>query len=305
MSHTLERRGGPYSSKVAGFGGLPNIHTDVPICAVFICLFICSALTNTVIFQRNRRRGHKFIFTILLTGFSWARVGTLVLRIAWATRPTNVRLAIAAQIFFNAGILIIYITNLVLSQRILRAKHPHLGWNPVLRIVYKMLYTSIGLALAAVIVSAVLSSYTLNLHTKFVCRDIQLAALTFLLIFTCLPIFHVVAVVVCPKSKDEETFGEGSMKSKAMIVTLSSSLCIIIAGFKAGASWSPARPITDPAWYHSKASFYLFAFTIEILILCLLTFSRIDKRFYVPDGCNQPGDYTRLREKDEMKEEHC
>jgi hypothetical protein len=305
MSHSFLRRGGPYSANAAGLGGLPTVHTDVPICAVFICLFICFAVTNSIIFQRNRRRRHKFILTILLAGFSWARVGTLVLRISWATRPTNIRLAMAAQIFFNAGILIVYIANLVLAQRILRAKQPRIGWNPILRIVYKVLYASIGLALAAVIVAVVVSSYTLSLHTRSVCHDIQLAALTYLLIFTCLPIFHVVVAVMCPKSNDEETFGKGSMRSKCIVVTLSSSLCIIIAGFKAGVNWSPARPITNPAWYDSKASFYVFASTVEILVLCLLTFSRIDKRFFVPNGCNQPGDYTRLREKGDMDEENC
>jgi hypothetical protein len=297
MSHAIQRRGGPYPSKIAGLGGAPTVGIDIPICAVFIFLFICFGATNSTIFQRNRRRNHKFVLSILLAGFCWARVGTLVLRIAWATRQTNIRLAIAAQIFVNAGILIIYIINLVLAQRILRAKHPRIGWNPILRTMYKILYATIGIALAAVIAAVVITVYTLNLHTKSVCRDIQLAALTYLLIFTCLPLFHVVLAAVQSKSDEEETFGEGSMRSKSIIVTLSSCLCVIIAGFKTGANWSPVRPITDPDWYDSKASFYIFDFTMEILILCVLTFSRIDKRFFVPNGCKRPGDYTRLGEK--------
>jgi hypothetical protein len=84
------------------------------------------------------------------------------------------------------------------------------------------------------------------------------------------------------------------MASKAIIVVLSSALCILIAGFKAGANWSTPRPVTNPAWFHSKASFYVFNFVLEILILCLLTFSRIDKRFHIPNGSTKPGDYTRL-----------
>jgi hypothetical protein len=305
MAHALQKRGGPYAPTTAGLGGAPTIIPDVPICAVFIFLYICSAVTNSTLFQKNRRRQHKFVLSILLAGFSWARVGTLVLRIAWATRPTNIRLAIAAQIFLNAGVLIVYIINLILAQRILRAKHPRVGWNPILRMIYKILYITIGIALAAVISSVVVSVYTLNPHTRSICRDIQLAALTYLLIFTCLPVCHVVTAVLLPKSPDEENFGEGSMRSKYMIVTLSSCLCIIIAGFKAGATWSPPRPITDPAWYDSKASLYVFDFSMEILILCLLTISRIDKRFHVPNGSNQPGDYTQRGEKKALEAEDC
>lgn len=297
MSQALRRRGGPYPSNSAGIGGLPTVNTDVPICAVFIFLYICFGATNLIISRRNSRRGHKFLLTILLIGFCWARLATLVLRIAWANRQTNVRLAIAAQVFVNAGILIVFIKNLVLAQRILRAKQPHVGWHPILRTVYKVLYATIGVALAAVITSVVVSVYTLNPHTRTVCRDIQLTALTYILIFASLPIIHVAVAVLCPRSRDEETFGVGSMRSKEIIVATSSALCMLIAGFRAGVTWSPPRPMSDPAWYDSKACFYVFNFTIEILILGVLTTSRVDKRFYVPDGCKGPGDYTRLGEK--------
>ena len=67
--------------------------------------------------------------------------------------------------------------------------------------------------------------------------------------------------------------------------------CTIIAGFKAGVVWSPPRPATDPAWYDSKASFYCFNFMIEILILALYVGSRVDKRFYVPDGSSKRRTY--------------
>lgn len=294
MSDMFDKRGGPYPSNAAGLGGVPTVTTDVPICAVFIFLYIVFGATNATIFRLNRRKHKKFILSVLLVGFCWARVVTLVLRIAWATRQHNVRLVIAAQILLNAGILLVYIINLILAQRILRAKHPRIGWNSILRATYKVMFTIIGAALVAVITSVVLSLYTLNEHTRSICRDVELVALTYLVTFTCLPIVHVIAAVLLPKSKDEETFGEGSMRSKMIIVMLSTCLGMIIAGFKAGVNWSPARPMDNPAWYDSKACFYIFNFTMEILALCLLTFTRIDKRFFVPNGCKQPGDYSRL-----------
>ncbi|KIX94586.1 uncharacterized protein Z520_09632 [Fonsecaea multimorphosa CBS 102226] len=296
--------GGPYPPKTAAIGGLPSVTTDIPTDAVFIFLYVCFAATNMTIFQLNRRKHHKFIPSALLFGFCMARIATNCLRIAWATSPHNVRLAIAAQIFVNAGILIIYIINLILAQRILRASQPRIGWNPILRAAYKFLYVDIGIALIMVITSVVLSAYTLSPHTKSVCRDIQLAAITYLLVFTCLPVVHTALAVFLPRSPDAENFGKGGMKSKLVIVTSSACLCMLIAGFKAGITWEPPRPVTNPPWYDSKACFYVFNFALEIILLCILTFTRIDKRFFIPDGSTKAGDYSRLSDEGEQKTEH-
>ncbi|OAP55552.1 hypothetical protein AYL99_10525 [Fonsecaea erecta] len=297
--------GGPYPSKTAGIGGVPTVTTDVPADAVFIFLYVCFAATNMTIFQLNRRKNHKFLPSGLMFGFCMARIATLCLRISWATSPHNVRLAIAAQIFVNAGILIVYIINLILAQRILRASQPRIGWNPILRAAYKFLYIGIAAALIMVITSVVLSSYTLNPHTRSACRDIQLAAITYLLVFTCLPVIHTAVAAILPTSQDAENFGQGGMKSKLVIVTCSGCLCMLIAGFKAGITWETPRPVTNPPWYDSKACFYVFNFTLEIILLALLTFSRIDKRFYIPNGSTKPGDYSRLSEGGEQKTEHA
>ncbi|KIW22221.1 uncharacterized protein PV07_12131 [Cladophialophora immunda] len=297
--------GGPYPSKTAGIGGIPTVTTDIPADAVFILVYVCFATTNMTIFQLNRRKNHKFIPSALLFGFCMARIVTLCLRIAWATSPHDVQLAIAAQIFVNAGILIVYIINLILAQRILRASQPRIGWNPILRAAYKFLYIGIFGALVMVITSVVLSVYTLNPHTRSTCRDIQLAAITYLLVFTCLPVVHTALAVLLPRSQDAENFGEGGMKSKLIIVTSSGCLCMLIAGFKAGITWEPPRPVTNPPWYDSKACFYVFNFTLEIILLCILTFTRIDKRFFIPNGSTKAGDYSRLSEESEQKTEHA
>jgi membrane protease YdiL (CAAX protease family) len=230
----------------------------------------------------------------MLFGFCMARITTLVLRIAWANRQHNVRLAIAANVFVNAGILLVYIINLLLAQRILRAKQPRIGWNPVLRVAYKIIYALIAGALIMVITAMVVSIYTLDKHTQSQCRDVQLAGITLLLVITCLPIPHILVAFLFPRSEQEESFGQGRMTTKVIIVALSSALCMLIAGFKTGALWSPQRPVTNPAWFDAKAPFYVFNFVLEILILTLLTFSRIDKRFHIPNGSTKPGDYTRL-----------
>ncbi|KAE8380392.1 hypothetical protein BDV26DRAFT_257566 [Aspergillus bertholletiae] len=293
MLSSLQTRGGPYASTAAGMGGVPTIIPDVPICAVFLALYITFAATNMTILQKNRRRRHKFVMSGMLFGFCMARITTLVLRIAWANRPHNIRLAIAAGILVNAGVLLAYIINFILAQRILRSKQPHIGWHPIMRQGSKLLYVLILGALVMVITATVVSFYTLDQYTRSQCRDVQLAAMTYFLVFTCLPLVQVMIAFILPRSPREESFGQGGPTSKAAIVTLSSCLCILIAGFKAGANWSPPRPVTNPSWFDSKACFYVFNFMLEIMILCLLTFSRFDRRFHIPNGSTQPGDYSR------------
>ncbi|KAG9231784.1 hypothetical protein BJ875DRAFT_545088 [Amylocarpus encephaloides] len=288
--------GGPYAASVASLGGLPTVNLDIPVCAVLLLLYISFAATNMTIFQVNKRRQHKFVLNALMFGFCMSRIVTLTLRIVWATRQHNIRIAIASTIFVNAGILLLYIINLILAQRILRAMQPQVGWNTVLRASYKVMYISLAAALIMVITSTVITVYTLNPHIKSICRDILLAAVTYLLVFTALPIIHLIIVLILPRRSDAETFGKGSLESKMVIVALSTCLCVLIAGFKTGVSWGSPRPIFMPAWYHSKACFYIFNFMCEIITLGILTFSRIDQRFFVPNGSKKAGDYSQQSE---------
>ncbi|KAL4783315.1 hypothetical protein BJX76DRAFT_358057 [Aspergillus varians] len=301
MFSSLEKRGGPYASPVAGMGGIPSNIPDTPICAVFIALYIVSAVTNMAILQKNNKRSHKFVLSGMLFGFSVARATTLVVRIAWANRQHNIRLGIAANILVNAGILLVYVINLILSQRILRAKQPHIGWHPIMRVGSKVFYYLIPGALIMVITGIVVMSYTLNPETRSDCRDVQLAATTYLCVFACLPLLHIGLAVFLPRSKDEETFGQGSMLAKVVMLTVSTCLSIMIAGFKVGVNWSPPRLVSDPAWYHSKAAFYVFNFVLEIMILFVLVLPRFDKRFHIPNGSTKPGDYSSLETKESQE----
>ncbi|KAK1066084.1 39S ribosomal protein L16, mitochondrial [Friedmanniomyces endolithicus] len=158
--------GPPYPSTTATVGGAPTRTLDVPVTAVFLFLYVCLAATNATIFRLNRRKHHKFIISALLGGFCNVRTITCSLRIAWAFNLDNVSLIIAAEILLLAGNLILYIINLVFAQRILRARHPEIGWNPRLGFMLKSLYAVIGCVLFIVISTIVLSYYTLDEPTS-------------------------------------------------------------------------------------------------------------------------------------------
>ncbi|RYP08831.1 hypothetical protein DL764_001628 [Monosporascus ibericus] len=287
--------GPPYRPSVAILGGLPAIVPDVVISAIYIVLFLGMAAANMTILQVNKRRRHRFPISGMLYGLCMARVTTLILRIAWATAPRNARLGLAATIFVNCGIVLLYVANLVFAQRVLRARQPPLGWHPALRVVVWVAYACIVASLVMAITSAVWNAYTVpdDVRAKLLCRALLRGASTMLLVVATLPFLLLALATLLPRCYDEEAFGRGSMLAKMLVLALSALLCVAIACFKTGAAWAPARHISAPAWYHGLAPFYLFIFTLELVDVTLLTASRVDQRFHVPDGSRKPGDYSR------------
>lgn len=302
--------GPPYAPTTAATGGVPTVDVDVPICAVFIVLFILGAIGNMTLLQLNLRQGHKFILSGLMFGFCMARIVTNIMRIVWATRPHNVRVAIAANIFTNAGVLLLYIVNLLFAQRMLRAAHPTVGWHRALRLLFTAAYIVIILALAMVITAIVQSFYTLNMRTRNIDHGVQLGAITYLVVLAALPLIIVPLVWAVPSKAPLDDFGKSglrpfkfsnSWRTKTLVLLLGTALIATDAGFRTGVAWSPARPQNDPAWYHAKWCYYFFNFVLEILTIYLYLLFRVDQRFYVPDGSSKVRNYAGAATTDEEK----
>lgn len=88
-----------------------------------------------------------------------------------------------------------------------------------------------------------------------------------------------------------EDFGEGPLSTKTFLLLFTSCLNALGAGFKLGTNFD-ARPMDHPTWYHSRAAFYVFNFTIDTIILYAYFVFRIDKIFWVPNGAKGPGEYN-------------
>ncbi|KAI4113636.1 MAG: hypothetical protein LQ338_008144 [Usnochroma carphineum] len=283
----------PYAPKTASLGGFPTVHTDVPITAVFLFLFICGAVAHMTIYQLNKKRGHKFIMSALLFGFCMARITTCVMRIVWATRPTHVPIAIAASIFVAAGVVLLFIINLIFAQRIVRAAHPHSGWHPVFSLFFKAIYALIIISLVMLITANIQSFYTLNSNTRRIDRDIILYGGTFYAVISFLPIPLVLGGLIIPRKTRVDKFGTGRFRSKIAILLTAAVLLCLGASFRVGTNYKTPRPMNDPPPYFNKACFYIFNFTVEILVVILYVVVRVDRRFHIPDGSKGPGDYSR------------
>lgn len=251
-------------------------------------------------FQRGRRAGRKFLCSLLVFGFCMARVAALALRLAWGASPrnrANVDLAIAAGVFVSAGILLLFIVNLALALRVLRALRPGVGWAPGARWLWRGLVASVLALLVMSVTCSVHSLFTLDPAARARERDVLLFSGVYLAAVAFLPVVVLLVAVLLPRGAggyEPEEFGTGRMSTKIGLLLSTSLLLALGAAFRAGINFVP-RPLAQPAWYHSKAAFYCFNFGVELVVVYAYAVARFDRRFYVPDGSSGPGDYSGVK----------
>lgn len=255
----------------------------------------------TILQVNLRRKGKKFLMSGLLFGFCMARITACTMRLVWSTHLTNIAIAIAAQIFVAAGVIILFIVNLIFTQRIIRSSHPEFAWTKWFSLAFKLYYASVIVMLIALITCTVQSFYTLNTNTRRIDRDVQLVGATYFAVTAFLPIPLLTLNYLLPRSSKVEKFGQGRHRTKVFFVLATATLLSLGAAFRAGTAYIP-RPSSDPAWYDSKACFYLFDFTIEVIVVYTYAIIRVDKRFHVPNGSKRAGDYSGSND-DEPKQE--
>lgn len=194
-----------------------------------------------------------------------------------------------------AGVLLIFIINLIFVQRIMRASHPDWAWSKWFSLLFKVYYGSIVVLLIALITTTVQSFYTLNPHTRSIDRTVQLVGTTYFAAAAFLPLPLLAINFALPRPAPMEKFGHGRLRTKVAALVFSSVILTFGAAFRAGIAYVP-RPQAHPAWYHSKAVFYCINFVIEIIIVFLYAVVRVDKRFHVPNGAR--GTYVVEEHKD-------
>ncbi|KAM3067639.1 hypothetical protein ACMFMG_000047 [Clarireedia jacksonii] len=289
----------PYKPLHTVLGLVPTTIPDIPISSVFLVLFLLAALTHITILRTNRRRSQKFIMSGMLFGFSISRVISCVLRIAWSVHPSNIRLALAAQVFVAAGVVLLFLINLIFTSRLLRASHPGWAWKCGVRWTFRGFYVSLFMGLVTFITAIVYAFFTLDPAALRRDHIVQLVVGTYFAVCAFLPIpllalrllLPASYLVTKPKERQQrvEKFGTGRFRTKIRLVLGSSLLLSLGASFRAGIAYVP-RDSENPAWYHSRACFYVLNFGIEVFIVWLYAAMRVDRRFIVPNGTKKVGD---------------
>ncbi|KAJ8058142.1 hypothetical protein OCU04_012999 [Sclerotinia nivalis] len=290
----------PYPQRNAIIGLTPTHNIDTPLSTIFMILFLLAAIVHMTLLQINFRRGQKFLMSGMAFGFSFSRVITCILRIVWASYPRNIKLALAAQVFVAAGTILLFLTNIIFTSRLLRAYHAW-AWNLWIRITFRAAYVSLFVGLIANISVLVENFFTLDPHVWWIDRVVLLVVSTYFAVYAFMPIPLLALRLLLPptylrrKSTDRkpvEKFGTGSFRTKIRLVLFVSVLLTLGAAFRAGTAYRP-RGIEDPAWYHNKACFYIFNFGIEIVVLYIYAAMRVDRRFIVPNATKVEGDFRK------------
>ncbi|KAL1798675.1 hypothetical protein ACET3X_002712 [Alternaria dauci] len=293
MPPSMAAQGPPYPPMIWPSGGAPVKRVDIPAQTVFMFFFMVGAAVHMKIFQKNRARGYKFLPNIFIFGFCMERVLTSILRLASVSNPTNVPLAIAAQVFVAAGVLILFVINIIFAVRLVRSTHPSVGWHPAFGIAFKVLYVLIGLTLITVITATVQSFYTLNPSTRATDRGFQQYGATFLAIIAMLPLPITMLTLLIPYSPLDR-FGIGRLRTKVIVLLISTTLLSIGAWFRCGVTLQAPVPRSQPLpGYLGKAPFYIFNFLVEIQTVLMYAILRVDLRWHIPNGAKGPGSYAR------------
>ncbi|KAL2193318.1 hypothetical protein P885DRAFT_72322 [Corynascus similis CBS 632.67] len=284
----------------ATLGGIPSTIPDIPVSAVLLALFVAGGATHMTLFVRNRRRNHRFIFSFVLFMFTVTRVAALSLRIAWARSPRNPDLTLAATLFTAAGVLILFIINLVLAERTIRALHPAILLGRARRLLqwgFRALLASVVAVLIMVVVCTVHSNLTTDVAAKSKERDVMLFAGVYMTVVALLPAVAVGLAWALPQRRghrpsnpsDGEVLLLGRkgdrMGPKVALLVSASLLLTLGAGFRAGVNFA-TKPAGQEQWYHSKPALYCFSFAIELVVVYSYAIFRFDRMFYVPDSGN-------------------
>ncbi|KXS94010.1 hypothetical protein AC578_1750 [Pseudocercospora eumusae] len=104
-------------------------------------------------------------------GFCATRTIATSLRIGWAYQPRNIHLAMTAQIFVYAGVIILILSNLRWTVRIVRSQHP---WSKPITAALPPIPILLSVAMVlSLIISVCISFYLPDPFHQLLARRIQ------------------------------------------------------------------------------------------------------------------------------------
>jgi hypothetical protein len=277
------------SSPFAGVyptGGIPTDGTDIPASAVLLVVYLVLAVVHGYFFFVKSKK--TFIPQAMTMGFCISRVVSMSLRIAWTANVTNKNIAIASNIFLNAGVLLLYIVNMLLTHRFVLTIFPHLPTKKTAP--YNLaffLYVGSALPLLIlVVVPGVQLFLSSDLNTIHIDRDILRFAQCYLTVFVAAPVIAIIAStsIYFFASKKASGLGAGEVSLRAGVLFIAGSLLIWIQAVKILQIFYTATPETplNPPWYLQRPILYSGFFLPELLVLIIYSVVTIRHRYVMP-----------------------
>lgn len=269
-------QGPPYLPTTEAVGGTPTPGVDDPICAVLILLYAVSAAFHITL-RVKQHEHHRSKIGVMLFMFSFVRIVAVVLRIGWASAPTNINLAIAAMVFTAAGVVLLFVINLIFTRRVVHG-YVRGGERRVFDRALQFLVFCVVASIVMLIVATIYSFFTLNAASRLACRKIQLFGATYLALLAFLPIpAAALALLFRNEAARTDPVARRRFHAKLQLLVATATLLALGAGFRTGTSFA-ATPLGDVVWFDNKAAFYCFNFGIEITVLYMFAAWRFNSR---------------------------
>jgi len=220
-------------------------------------------------------------------------VVSTALHIAWSYVQQNAKIGVAENAFLDAGAAVLYIVNLILGMRIMRARQAWLGWSKIFTaFIWLLVLLTVATTIMLVVVVAQ-SFFAVRSKILRTDRDIELFVLTWLVWVAFVPLLLTISALILPRRTYIDKFGTGRFRWKPIILITSSTILTLGAGWRCGATFaSPLQQSGHRPWYFTSACYYVFTLMPEIIVVILYLAMRIDLRFHVPDGADGPGSYS-------------
>jgi hypothetical protein len=277
------------SSPFAGVyptGGIPTDGTDIPASAVLLVVYLALAVVHGYLFFVKSKK--TFIPQAMTMGFCISRVVSMSLRIAWTANVTNKNIAIASNIFLNAGVLLLYIVNMLLTHRFILTIFPNLPTRKTAP--YNLaffLYVGSSLPLLIlVVVPGVQLFLSSDLSTIHIDRDILRFAQCYLTVFVSAPVIATItsSTIYFFASKKASGLRAGEVSLRAAVLFIAGSLLIWIQAVKILQIFYTATPETavSPPWFLRRPILYSGFFLPELLVVIIYAVASIRFRYQMP-----------------------
>ncbi|KAM0276612.1 hypothetical protein ACHAQH_006569 [Verticillium albo-atrum] len=200
---------------------------------------------------------------------------------------------------------VLFAVNIFFTQRIVRSIQPFVGWHPVFSKGALFLLLSVPAVIILNVVSLIISFFSVgNSDRLAMTGKALLAGSSWIVWLSVVPLVFIAPALVAPGPPPEQ-FGIGPLRIKVGMVFFSSLVLATGAVIRLYTADNPERPGTSNPLF-GRAVFYTTGFLLEIMVVYLYAFARIDLLFHVPNGSSGPGDYSKgsiAPEKDYSPEE--
>ncbi|KJZ72325.1 hypothetical protein HIM_08251 [Hirsutella minnesotensis 3608] len=273
-------------------GGVPTTTIDVPITALFLLVFTVGALAHLTIYQRNAKRGQKYLLTSLVFYFCATRIITCTSRIIWAFASSRAAIAstlvaeIVGQVSFDYLTeasanwnrdAIVFAANVFFARRIIRLMRPELGRDSVFTLMVLLLVLSIPANIILNIVSISISILSFgNSGTTSAAQGAFIFGTSWNLALSVTPLILLFITCAAPTPLNQlGNTATSRLRVQACVMVSGVILLATGAATRLAALANPTAGLMDNPLF-SKGTFYATGFLLEAIVVGIYAYFRVD-----------------------------